>query len=70
METVIEVPYELDFSQEEIGHNSFDQLKTTPGLVRLSVGIEYLDDLIEDIDQALMRVAHRKGKSPISIEEF
>ena len=32
-----------------------DQLKAgvTPGYVRLSVGLEHIDDIIEDIDQAL-----------------
>ena len=32
-----------------------DQLKTgvTPGYVRLAVGIEHIEDIIEDIDQAL-----------------
>ena len=26
----------------------------TPGLIRVSVGLEYIDDIIADIDQALM----------------
>ena len=32
-----------------------DQLKTgvTPGYVRLSVGIEHIEDIIKDIDQAI-----------------
>ena len=32
-----------------------DQLKTgvTPGYIRLSVGIEHIDDIIEDIEQSL-----------------
>ena len=32
-----------------------DQLKTgvTPGYIRLSVGIEHIDDILEDIEQAL-----------------
>lgn len=25
----------------------------TPGLIRLSVGIEHIDDIVEDLDQAL-----------------
>jgi O-acetylhomoserine (thiol)-lyase len=35
-----------------------DQLKTgvTPGYVRLSVGIEHIDDIIADLDQALAKV--------------
>jgi O-acetylhomoserine (thiol)-lyase len=28
----------------------------TPGYVRLSIGIEHIDDIIADIDQALARV--------------
>jgi len=28
----------------------------TPGYVRLSVGIEHIDDILEDIDQALAKV--------------
>ena len=32
-----------------------DQLKTgvTPGYIRLSVGIEHINDIVEDIEQAL-----------------
>ena len=35
-----------------------DQLKAgvTPGYVRLAVGLEYIDDIIEDIDQALNNI--------------
>lgn len=29
------------------------KLNITDGLIRLSVGIEYVDDLIKDLDQAL-----------------
>ena len=28
----------------------------TPGYVRLSIGIEHIDDIIEDLDQALQKV--------------
>jgi len=28
----------------------------TPGYVRLSIGIEHIDDIIEDLDQALKKV--------------
>jgi O-acetylhomoserine (thiol)-lyase len=28
----------------------------TPGYVRLSIGIEHIDDILEDIDQALAKV--------------
>ena len=35
--------------------NVEDQLKTgvTPGYIRLSVGIEHIDDIINDLDQAI-----------------
>ena len=34
-----------------------DQLKAgvTPGYVRLAVGLEYIDDILEDIEQALKK---------------
>ncbi|MCU7694946.1 PLP-dependent transferase, partial [Haoranjiania flava] len=28
----------------------------TPGLIRLSVGLEYVDDILDDINQALQHV--------------
>ncbi len=38
--------------------NAEDQLKTgvTPGYIRLSVGIEHIDDIINDLDQAIDKV--------------
>jgi len=41
-----------------------DQLKTgvTPGYVRLSVGLEHIDDILEDIDQALKKISSPKVK--------
>ena len=35
-----------------------DQLKTgvTPGYIRLAIGLEYIDDILEDIDQALKNI--------------
>ena len=30
----------------------------TPGYVRLSIGIEHIDDIIEDLEQALDRTSH------------
>jgi len=35
-----------------------DQIKTgvTPGYVRLAVGLEYIDDIVEDIEQALEKI--------------
>jgi len=39
--------------------NAEDQLKTgvTPGYVRLSIGIEHIDDILADLDQALEQAA-------------
>ena len=38
--------------------NAEDQLKTgvTPGYIRLSVGIEHIDDILSDIDQAINNI--------------
>ena len=30
----------------------------TPGYVRLAIGIEHIDDIIEDLEQALDRTSH------------
>ena len=35
--------------------------RITPDLVRLSVGIEHIDDILEDIDQALAAIAQRNA---------
>jgi O-acetylhomoserine (thiol)-lyase len=37
--------------------NEEEQLKAgvTPGLVRLSIGLETIDDILADLDQALSR---------------
>ena len=32
------------------------QAGVTPGFVRLSIGIEHIDDILEDLDQALAKV--------------
>ena len=42
-----------------------DQLASgvTPGYVRLSVGIEHIDDIIADLDQALAAVAVSTSKA-------
>ncbi len=44
--------------------NSEDQLRAgvTPGYIRLSVGIEHIDDIIHDIDQAI-NTAQEKVKN-------
>ena len=41
-----------------------DQLKTgvTPGYVRLSVGLEHIDDILEDITQALDNIELKGSK--------
>ena len=41
-----------------------DQLKTgvTPGYVRLSVGLEHIDDILEDITQALDNIELKASK--------
>ncbi len=31
----------------------------TPGYVRLAIGIEHIDDIIEDLDQALSRTSNK-----------
>ncbi len=33
-----------------------DKLGVTPGLIRISIGVENVDDLIADLDQALQGV--------------
>ncbi len=42
-----------------------DQLKTgvTPGYVRLSVGLEHIDDILDDINQALKNMSFSEEKS-------
>jgi len=48
VESLIEVPYLMTHASTV---NS--PIATPPGLVRLSVGLEHIDDLLEDLDQAL-----------------
>jgi methionine-gamma-lyase len=52
VETIIEIPFDLDFSEEEIGDAS-KETEITPGLIRLSVGIEDIEDLMEDLKRGL-----------------
>ena len=40
-------------------HTDFLKAGVTPGYIRLSVGIEHIDDIITDIDQAL-QIADKK----------
>ena len=39
----------------------------TPGYVRLSIGLEHIDDILADIDQAL--VAAMSGELPAGVEQ-
>ena len=41
--------------------NTEDQLRAgvTPGYIRLSVGIEHIDDIINDIDQAINKAQEK-----------
>lgn len=43
-----------------------DQLKAgvTPSTIRLSIGIEHVDDILSDLDQALMAATGQQGGSP------
>jgi O-acetylhomoserine (thiol)-lyase len=45
--------------------NQADQLASgvTPGYVRLSVGLEHIDDIIADLDQALAAVADEVARA-------
>jgi cystathionine beta-lyase/cystathionine gamma-synthase len=55
VETIIEIPGDLDFSTEELG-DAADQTGISPGLIRLSVGVEDASDLCADIEQALAKI--------------
>ena len=39
-----------------------NQIGIYPGTIRISVGLEDLDDIVEDIEQALDKVKSLKGK--------
>ena len=41
--------------------SSEDQLRAgvTPGYIRLSIGIEHIDDIINDIDQAINKLENK-----------
>ncbi len=40
-----------------------EQAGIAPGLVRLSIGIEHPDDLIDDLGQALAHVTHVEAQA-------
>jgi cystathionine gamma-lyase/cystathionine beta-lyase/cystathionine gamma-lyase/homocysteine desulfhydrase len=54
VETLISHPATM--THAAIGAESREKLGITDGLVRLSVGIEDVDDLLADLDQALAQV--------------
>jgi cystathionine gamma-synthase len=51
VESLIEHPYSMTHASL-----SASELAVDPGLVRLSVGIEHIDDLLDDIRQALAQL--------------
>ncbi|MCI0402382.1 MAG: aminotransferase class I/II-fold pyridoxal phosphate-dependent enzyme [Acidobacteria bacterium] len=53
VESVVEIPADLDWSEEELGAVAAAETGIPPGLIRLSVGIEDLDDLLADVDRGL-----------------
>ena len=54
VDTLIEHPA----SMSHCGYSEKDLLESgiKPGFVRLSVGIEHIDDLLEDLEQALNKI--------------
>ncbi len=52
VESLIEVPFAMTHAS-----TANSPLAVDPGLIRLSVGLEHVDDLISDLDQALSQVA-------------
>jgi len=53
---VVEIPFDLDFGVEELGETAAET-GISPGLIRLSVGIEDVDDLVEDLERGLRTLA-------------
>ncbi len=53
VESVVELPYDLDFKPEDSGAVTSEQADLLRGYIRLSVGVEELDDLLRDLDRAL-----------------
>ncbi|MEF2914323.1 MAG: PLP-dependent transferase, partial [Succinivibrio sp.] len=43
-------------THRQLSDKQLEECGITPGLVRLSVGLEDLDDIIRDIDEALEKV--------------
>ncbi|HJG57577.1 MAG TPA: PLP-dependent transferase, partial [Corynebacterium xerosis] len=44
-------------THRQVPDDQLESVGITPGLVRISVGLENADDIIADIDQALAKVA-------------
>lgn len=61
VESVVEIPADLDWNEEELGAAAAAETGIPPGLVRLSVGIEDLDDLLTDVDRGLRAMAAAKA---------
>jgi methionine-gamma-lyase len=57
VETLIQHPASM--THASMGREAREQAHITDGLVRLSVGIENVDEIIADLDGALMKVLHR-----------
>jgi cystathionine beta-lyase/cystathionine gamma-synthase len=53
VETIVELPYDLDFVEAEDAPGRAATRQRVPALVRMSVGLENVDDLVADLDQAL-----------------
>ena len=54
VESLIQHPASM--THASMGAKAREQANITDGLVRLSVGIEYVDELIADLDQALAAI--------------
>jgi len=60
IETVVEVPYELDFNENELGDEVVSKRRITPGFIRLSVGIEDVQDIISDLKKGINAINSKK----------
>jgi len=53
VETIVELPYDLDFTAEENGSGNDPSAAAQSGTIRMSVGLEDVADLWSDLQQAL-----------------
>ncbi|GIR30345.1 MAG: hypothetical protein CM15mP44_6280 [Candidatus Neomarinimicrobiota bacterium] len=51
VESLVCVPYEM--THVSVPKEIKESMGLSPNLIRLSVGVEYLDDLVDDLAQAL-----------------